>query len=52
MQFAREFVIQAPYTKRDKMLEVSKSLRRRNAKKEEDRIATAIAGFGRRLVGR
>ncbi len=46
VQFAREFVLVAPFTKRDKMLEASKAFVSEQRKKEEDRIAAAIATLG------
>jgi len=46
VQFAREFVLVAPFTKRDKMLEASKAFVNETRKKEEDRIAGAIANLG------
>ncbi len=46
VQFAREFVLTAPFTRRDKMLEASKTFVAETRKKEEDRIANAITGLG------
>jgi carboxyl-terminal processing protease len=44
--FARDFLLTAPYTRRDKMLEVGKKFVADVSRQEEQRIASAIAALG------
>ncbi|MBL9037388.1 MAG: PDZ domain-containing protein [Archangium sp.] len=46
VQFARELVLTAPFTKRDKMLEASKVFVAEARRKEDDRINAAISELG------
>ncbi|MCU0697636.1 MAG: S41 family peptidase [Myxococcaceae bacterium] len=44
--FARDFLLTAPFTRRDKMIEAGKKFVNDTSRKEEDRIANAITALG------
>jgi carboxyl-terminal processing protease len=44
--FARDFILTAPFTRRDKMIEAGKKFVNDTSRKEEDRIANAIGALG------
>jgi carboxyl-terminal processing protease len=44
--FARDFLLTAPFTRRDKMIEAGKKFVADTSRKEEERIANAITGLG------
>jgi len=46
VQFARDFVVKAPFVERDKMIQSGKPFVEQKRKEEEDRINTAIAALG------
>jgi len=46
VSFARDYVLTAPFTRRDKMLEAGKAMVLDRTKSEEDRIAAAIGALG------
>jgi carboxyl-terminal processing protease len=46
VRFARDFVLNAPYVKRDKMMEVSKAFVEQRRREEDERIGNAIGALG------